>query len=222
MFRSRPFGTKHLPKTAENCHSCAWEPSSHDCSPRLISLIESMSEGRMNSSNEPNRASSSAVERPFHMRKAEGSNPSSPTTFWKGVAIRSHDQCWPWLKSKNNKGYGRVVYQGREWKAHRLAFTLAKGPIPEGLCVRHKCDYPACCNPMHLRLGTIRDNNHDCIDRGRHIAPRGVRNGNTKLTLDDVRQIRTDKRQGVLLATEYGVSQSQISQIRSGKRWAWL
>lgn len=169
-----------------------------------------------------NGASSSGGERPLHTRKAEGSKPSSPTKFWDRVAVRAHDQCWPWLAAKNNKGYGRTVYEGKAWKAHRLAFTLIKQPIPDGFCVRHKCDYPACCNPDHLELGTLADNNSDCVERGRHITPRGHRNGNAKLTSSDVHKIRNDLRRGNEIALGYGISEAQVSQIKSRKRWAWL
>jgi hypothetical protein len=47
------------------------------------------------------------------------------------------------------------------WLTHRAAYTIARGPIPAGLVVRHKCDRPCCVNFGHLELGTHADNMAD-------------------------------------------------------------
>ena len=65
-------------------------------------------------------------------------------------------------------------------------------------------------------------NNHDCVIRGRHVAPRGHRNGNTKLTAVEASRIRNDARKGRTIASEYGISDSLVSMIRSGQRWTWI
>lgn len=88
--------------------------------------------------------------------------------------------CWIWTGSIRNDGYGRYPVN-RQWKgAHRVAYELYKGPIPEGLLVRHKCDNPLCINPEHLELGTNKDNVWDMYLRGRGPDKSGENNPNYK------------------------------------------
>lgn len=65
-------------------------------------------------------------------------------------------------------GYGEMSYRGKTMRAHRAAFVMFKGPIPEGLDVCHSCDTRRCCNPDHLWAGTNEQNLHDASDKGRH------------------------------------------------------
>lgn len=104
--------------------------------------------------------------------------------------------------------------------AHRVAYELINGPIPEGLMVRHKCDNPPCCNPSHLTTGTAKDNAQDAVSR--HRASTGVRNGRAKLTEADVAAIvaNPEKLKGFELARKFAVSDATISMIRSQQRWA--
>ena len=78
--------------------------------------------------------------------------------------------CIEWTGTKFKSGYGEVHHRGKHWRAHRLAWTMANGPIPDGLHVLHSCDNPACCKLEHLRLGTAAENAADKIARGRHHA----------------------------------------------------
>jgi hypothetical protein len=80
--------------------------------------------------------------------------------------------CWPWTGWHDEKGYGRVNIGSRTTHAHRLAFELAGGTIPTGHVVRHTCDNPPCCNPAHLRTGTVADNQRDMVARGRSTKGR--------------------------------------------------
>lgn len=110
------------------------------------------------------------------------------------------------------------------------------GEIPEGLLVCHKCDNPSCVNPDHLFLGTAADNTRDMIQKGRIKArgkghgkkrdtwpgTRGEYNGNSKLTEEQVLSIKHKIKQGEpgrTIAKEYGVSQTLISAINTGKVW---
>jgi hypothetical protein len=79
--------------------------------------------------------------------------------------------CLIWNRSNRN-GYGLLNFKGKATSAHRVSWIVHYGPIPEGLCVLHKCDTPACINPHHLFLGTHQDNMSDCIKKGRHPSCR--------------------------------------------------
>lgn len=76
--------------------------------------------------------------------------------------------CWLWIHSVNNKGYGRLLFNGTVKLAHRVSHELFKGKIPDGLIVRHICHNPLCCNPNHLLTGTAKDNADDMVKAGRH------------------------------------------------------
>lgn len=80
------------------------------------------------------------------------------------------DKCWPWVGGSLNEGYGCIRLgssHGRIVLAHRAAWAIANGPIPDGLFVLHHCDNPPCCNPAHLFLGTHQDNMDDMVAKGR-------------------------------------------------------
>lgn len=128
--------------------------------------------------------------------------------------IEQTDGCWFWIAAKNAHGYGIFVGgNGRTVLAHRLAYELFIGPIPDDLQVNHSCDTPACVNPDHLWLGTQLDNIRDRDAKGR------TKKGGTfqKLSPEIHDEIRRryavgDISQGAL-AEAYGVSQTSISSI---------
>lgn len=145
--------------------------------------------------------------------------------FWSKVIRTGEDECWDWTARKDKNGYACF---DRSFKhpdyAHRVAWELTNGPIPEGLLIRHKCR-GKCVNPRHLELGTHAENSGDMIRDG--TSPRGERNARTVLTEDQVREIkrrlRTPKPGLVVnLAKEYGVCSATISLIKNGKNWGWL
>lgn len=89
--------------------------------------------------------------------------------FWERVDKRGPDECWPYLGSITSKhGYGCSAFHGRVLGAHRVAWMLTKGAIPDGLAVLHKCDNRICCNTAHHFLGTWKDNSDDKIKKGRY------------------------------------------------------
>ena len=87
-------------------------------------------------------------------------------------AERSHanaNGCHIWRGSLDSSGYGVIKVDGRGRKAHRVAFETLVGPIPDGYCVMHQCDTPACVNVEHLMLGTHGENMRDMREKGRHV-----------------------------------------------------
>lgn len=87
--------------------------------------------------------------------------------FWANVHGGDPQDCWPWVGSKNRKGgYGTLSRGGKLMYAHRLSWEMHNGgPVPQGLCVCHSCDTPACVNPAHLWVGTHLDNAKDRIEK---------------------------------------------------------
>ena len=129
--------------------------------------------------------------------------------------------CWPWTGHTKKNGYGVIKKDGVSMFAHRASWEFHKSPIPEGLCVLHKCDNPPCVKPDHLFLGTHADNTADMLSKGRDVPPRGERSGTAKLTWVKVAEIR--KLKGSLtqkeVAKQFGVTPSTISYVQSGKTW---
>lgn len=88
--------------------------------------------------------------------------------FWEKVAINYATDCWEWTGSLCSKGYGHIsIRTGKQVYAHRMAWEMLVGKIPEGLCLLHKCDNPKCCNPDHLIPGTNKQNSEDGVSKGR-------------------------------------------------------
>lgn len=122
--------------------------------------------------------------------------------------------CWLWQGSLNDWGYGRFSLNGRIVRAHRTAYVLAVGPIPEGLDIRHLCHVRHCCNPAHLEPGTHLQNMRDMVDAGRSLV--GEQNPAAKVSDKDANEIRQREARGepqTQLAVEFGVTQGLVSQI---------
>lgn len=79
--------------------------------------------------------------------------------------------CWLWMGYVDAKGYGRIGANPTPQLAHRIAWRLYRGLIPDGLCVCHRCDNPSCVNPDHLFVGTVGENNADMRRKGRDSKP---------------------------------------------------
>lgn len=133
------------------------------------------------------------------------------------------NRCWLWVAGKDGCGYGTVMFRGKVHRAHRVSYILHVGEIQPGMVILHICDNPACVNPDHLRLGTQADNVKDCETKGRGNHPAGENCGKSKLTLEQVRLIRSLHREGkrtyAELAKEFKTSKSNIGYILSGDTW---
>lgn len=124
--------------------------------------------------------------------------------------------CLLWMCAVDTRGYGHSYWEGRDVHVHRDTWIEANGPIPDGLHVLHKCDVRSCRNLAHLKLGTHAENMADKRIRGRQ--PRGLKAYGGKLSDDDIRAIRADRRVGRLIAAEYGIVHSLVYDIRNRKK----
>lgn len=93
--------------------------------------------------------------------------------FWSKV--EKSDGCWEWNASIFKlTGYGQFALEStRPINAHRMAWILEHGDIPDGMNVCHHCDNRLCVNPAHLFLGSQQDNMIDMTEKGRHVGTRG-------------------------------------------------
>jgi hypothetical protein len=156
--------------------------------------------------------------------------------FWAKVKVGAIDECWPWLSycrpiGPSSLGYGRWAFaKGRVVAAHRAAWMFSKSrDVPTAMLVCHRCDNPPCCNPAHLFVGTVADNNKDRAAKGRTVRgarddaltnfATGERHGSAKLTQTLADAIRADPRSLSQVAPAFGISERTASRIRQGKSW---
>jgi hypothetical protein len=116
--------------------------------------------------------------------------------------------CHAWIGAHGREGHGQLWVEGRVRGAHVVAFYLAHGRWPTPCC-RHTCDFPPCVREEHLIEGTQADNLRDAAERGRMA--------NSRLTIEQVRAIRSDSRVQVVVAADYGISQATVSAIKTGR-----
>lgn len=138
--------------------------------------------------------------------------PLDPLEYLKSkIAVDPATGCWNWVGLKFDKGYGYFkckAVQKTPLAASRASWIIHRGH-PGNLFVLHQCDNRACCNPDHLFLGTQKKNMEDCKAKGR--MNRGEDRPQSKLTDDEVTQIRRMKAQGAsygALAERFNVSRS--------------
>ncbi len=141
--------------------------------------------------------------------------------FWAKVDRSAGPEgCWPYRGAITAQhGYGNVAWEGRNLGAHKVAWILVNGYVPDDRCVLHKCDNRVCCNTAHHYLGTKVQNSLDKMERGRDPL--------AKLKPDDVREIRValvNAKRGdqKRLAKQYGVLIGVICDINRGNTYQWV
>lgn len=148
--------------------------------------------------------------------------------FWSKVAVAGPNECWEWLRSRKEEGYGRFkMAPGQSPQgAHRVAWMLTYGDAGM-LSVLHHCDNPPCCDPAHLFLGTAGDNHADMTAKGRAST---VRPEHTEALVESVRRLsdadiheaRREHAMGVScrsIARRMGVHHTTISRLIRGDHW---
>lgn len=136
--------------------------------------------------------------------------------------------CWVWIAGSTRTGYGRHYVNGTTVYAHRHAYELWIGPIPNGLYVLHKCDNPSCVNPQHLFVGSHLDNVADMIAKGRNSGNHkgvGEANGRSKLSAPEVKSIRQRYKNGesqTALSREFDLGVTAINKVVTYKTWKHL
>lgn len=147
-----------------------------------------------------------------------------PLEFLRALVGHDQDDCVPWRFRRYKVGYGKVLFEGRVWKAHRLMCQLAHGePEDPALDSAHSCGNANCVNPKHIRWATRLENNREKKDHGTELF--GERRPNAKLTPDDIRSIRLRSDLGELrkdVARDFGINACTVSQIVHRHRWAHI
>ena len=149
--------------------------------------------------------------------------------FWSKV--NKTEGCWEWNAGCVNGSYGQFRYEGKSILSHRLSYMITH-PMTIDLrehpkiCVCHTCDNPKCVNPAHLWLGTHTDNMKDMWKKGKQHITKGEKNARSKLTEQQVREIREKYAKGNTtqkrLADEYGMERSGINGVVNRHNWKHL
>lgn len=161
--------------------------------------------------------------------------------FYAKTKLDESTGCLLWIGAKKESGYGIMMVNREMFRAHRLAYIIHHGSIPEGLCVMHSCNTPACVSEKHLSVGTHLENMQQMYREGRRMPATGEKSGRTKwpdsypkgeksllskLTESQVIEIREKYALGGIshkkLGREYGVTGNAIMYIVRGISWTHI
>lgn len=145
-----------------------------------------------------------------------------PEFVKNAVSKHKGSGCLEWPFAKNGaRGYGHMTIRQRNVYVHRFAFETFVGKIPKGKFLLHSCDNPRCFNPRHLSVGTQFDNIWQAIKRKRF--QRGDTGSASKLTGEQVREIRLLTAQGILtraaIGKRFGVARTTVNEIHLKRTW---
>jgi hypothetical protein len=124
------------------------------------------------------------------------------------------NSCWPWLGTYLNNQYGIVGIRSKIMLAHRWSYEHHKEKIPVDNVVRHTCDNPSCCNPLHLITGTQGENIQDAYDRKRRIHPWKI----SKETLYKIYDLKEKGLMNKQIAAELFISRQVVSKYLNFKK----
>ena len=170
-------------------------------------------------------------------RRSQNMSDSELEAWFYEQKTVTENGCWEWSRGLNS-GYGTLRVNKSPILAHRFSLQLQlKRPIESGIEVRHMCHNTKCINPEHLKEGTHADNMADMVianrqAKGEYLSTRckqvvrdkiyGENNGKSKLTKEQVIEIRNSNNKTTELSKIYGVGRNQILLIRKGLSWPHL
>lgn len=152
------------------------------------------------------------------MMPGKGPHPVARFMSHVTAATIAVDSCWHWSGAGKGNGYGAFNLSGTPEQAHRVAYRLFSGEIPDGIDVCHSCDNRWCVNPEHLFLGTRSENMADCVRKGR--AAGGRRRHLKEQDLQEVRRLLMAGERVPKVSRITGVSEGVIRNIGHGKSYA--
>jgi len=138
----------------------------------------------------------------------------------KDLSFLTDEDCWQMSVVNKRDGYGRIYFLGDKHTAHRISFFIFKDFCASNLLnepwieICHTCDNRACINPNHLFKGTKSDNMKDCFNKGRSGGL-----FKSKFSKETIKQIQERLAEGIqqkLIAKEFNISPSYLSQIKHG------
>lgn len=136
--------------------------------------------------------------------------------FWSKVNCTGNaSDCWLWTARSKQSGYGSFKVKRRMKRAHRFAWEITNGPIPEGLMVCHSCNAKACCNPTHLYLGTMQDNTRHAIRDG--LFPKTM----TREQRIEIRRLYASGMRQCDISRKLGIHSTNVNLLIHGKIFQW-
>lgn len=131
--------------------------------------------------------------------KAAETNRSDPIDRLRAKYRVASSGCWVWTSSRRSNGYGQIYFRGRMTEAHRVAYILHRGEVPEGAQLDHLCRVRECCNPWHLEAVSARTNTRrgigpSAINHRKTHCPRGHEYSTENTYVETVRGGRRIKR----------------------------
>ncbi len=142
--------------------------------------------------------------------------------FYDYVPHKPLNECWIWRGYLLQSGYGSIMINRKQIRAHRFSYILFNGEIPYGYEVCHTCDNPPCVNPSHLFAGTAKDNAVDRQNKNRGGGGRGEKSFSAKFNNKSINEIKLLLINGMGssdIAKKLNVSYSAIYAIKSLRRW---